>query len=106
MGKGGHNAEKPFFLFVSYLEPHHQNDHEHCEGPTGSKDKYKDFVALKDLEGLEGNWQEEYPDYLGCVNSPDRNVGRIRDKLAELGLSDDTLPIRTYSPFAGNWPQP
>ena len=29
------NGEKPFFLFVSYIEPHHQNDHNHYEGPHG-----------------------------------------------------------------------
>jgi uncharacterized sulfatase len=31
------SGEKPFFLFVSYIEPHHQNDHGHYEGPHGSK---------------------------------------------------------------------
>ena len=27
--------DRPFFLFVSYIEPHHQNDHNHYEGPDG-----------------------------------------------------------------------
>jgi arylsulfatase A-like enzyme len=86
---------QPFFLFVSYLEPHHQNDHSHYEGPHGSKDRFKDFHVPGDLVGTAGDWQQEYPDYLGCVNSLDTNLGRIRDELEELGLTDDTLIIYT-----------
>jgi len=88
-------GEKPFFLFDSYIEPHHQNDHRHYEGPHGSKERFKDFVAPGDLVGMEGDWQEEYPDYLGCINSLDQNVGRIRDELERLGIADNTLIIYT-----------
>jgi len=88
-------GEQPFFMFLSWLEPHHQNDHRHYEGPTGSKQRYSDFVVPGDLKDLEGNWREEYPDYLGCVNALDQNVGRIRDGLGRLGLSDNTLLIYT-----------
>jgi uncharacterized sulfatase len=89
------SSEKPFFLFVSYIEPHHQNDHGHYEGPNGSKEKFKDFVAPGDLAETEGDWREEYPDYLGCIHSLDENTGRIRDVLQELGLADNTLLIYT-----------
>jgi len=89
------NGEKPFFLFVSYIEPHHQNDHGHYEGPHGSKERFKDFVAPGDLTGTEGDWREEFPDYLGCVNSLDTNLGRIRDELERLGLAEDTLVLYT-----------
>jgi uncharacterized sulfatase len=88
--KGG-----PFFLFVSWLEPHHQNDHNCYEGPHGSKEKYKDFVVPGDLADTEGDWRQNYPDYLGCVNSLDANVGRIRDELERLGLADNTVIIYT-----------
>ena len=88
-------GEKPFFLFVSYLEPHHQNDHNHFEGPRGSKDRFKDFAAPGDLEGTEGDWREEYPDYLGCCHSLDENVGRIRGELERLGQWEDTLVLYT-----------
>ena len=88
-------GERPFFLFVSYIEPHHQNDHGHFEGPHGSKERFKDFVAPDDLADAEGDWREEYPDYLGCVHSLDTNLGRIRAELERLGLSDDTLVMYT-----------
>jgi arylsulfatase A-like enzyme len=89
------DRRRPFFLFVSYLEPHHQNDHQHYEGPRGSKERFGDFVPPGDLVDLDGDWRVEYPDYLGCVNSLDRNLGRIRDHLAQLGLGENTLVIYT-----------
>ena len=35
-------SQRPFFLFVSYIEPHHQNDHHRYEGPIGSQERFKD----------------------------------------------------------------
>lgn len=89
------SGEKPFFLYLSYLEPHHQNDRRHYEGPEGSKEEFKDFSVPGDLAGRPGDWQEEYPDYLGCVHSLDRNLGRIREELERLGLWENTLVIYT-----------
>jgi len=89
------DRERPFFLFVSYIEPHHQNDRNCYEGPPGSKERFKDFVVPGDLEGTEGDWRENYPDYLGAISSLDRNLGRVRDELAKLGLADDTVVIYT-----------
>lgn len=86
---------KPFFLFLSYIEPHFQNDHKHFEGPTGSKERFADYDVPGDLVGTKGDWREEYPDYLGCVNSLDTNVGRIRESLEKLGLADNTLIVYT-----------
>jgi uncharacterized sulfatase len=91
----GHSGENPFFMFVSYLEPHQQNDHQHFEGPHGSRERFKDFHVPGDLLGAEGDWQEEYPDYLGCVSSLDENLGRIRNELEKLNLADNTLLIYT-----------
>ena len=89
------DRKKPFFLFVSYIEPHFQNDHKHFEGPIGSKEKYKNFDVPGDLVGTEGDWKEEYPDYLGCCNSLDTNLGRMRDELKKLGLEDNTVVLYT-----------
>lgn len=86
---------QPFFLFVSYLEPHHQNDHGHYEGPKGARDQFRNFVAPGDLVDAGGNWRVEYPDYLGCIRNLDENVGRIRATLQALGLGENTLLIYT-----------
>lgn len=88
-------GREPFFLFVSYIEPHHQNDHNHYEGPAGSKSRWKNFTPPGDLAGAGGDWTEEYPDYLGCINSLDENLGRVRAALERLELAENTLLIYT-----------
>lgn len=92
-----HNREsdKPFYLFLSFIEPHHQNDHNHFEGPKGSKERYADYPVPPDLEGLEGDWREEMPDYLGCCGSLDGAVGQLRGVLDNLGIADNTVVVYT-----------
>jgi arylsulfatase A-like enzyme len=85
----------PWFLFVSYIEPHHQNDHNCYEGPTGSQERFATYDVPGDLVGTEGDWRENYPDYLGCCWSLDHNLGRVRTELEELGLADSTLVLYT-----------
>lgn len=89
------NEEEPFFLFLSYLEPHHQNSHNRYEGPKGSQERFKDFEAPGDLADCQGqgDWEANYPDYLGCCASIDENVGRIRDELEKLGFAENTVII-------------
>ena len=89
------SSTKPLFLFVSYIEPHHQNDHEHYEGPHGSQEKFRDFEVPGDLMEADGDWPAEYPDYLGCINSLDGNLGRILGTLGKAGQLANTLVIYT-----------
>jgi uncharacterized sulfatase len=87
--------DKPFFLFISYIEPHHQNDNHQFEGPHGSKKRFSNYKIPGDLVGTKGDWRKEMPDYLGCCWSLDQNVGRICNKLEQLGIADNTLLIYT-----------
>ena len=86
---------KPFFLFLSHLDPHHQNDTQRFEGPDGSKRRFSDYEVPGDLKGTEGDWRENYPDYLGQCNLLDTNVGRLMDTLEETGLADNTVVLYT-----------
>ena len=88
-----YDGEKPFFMTISQIEPHHQNDRKHYEGPEGSKERFKDFVLPEDLKVLGGNAAEEYPDYLGQCASLDENLGRLVAKLKEKGLYENTVII-------------
>ncbi len=90
-----YQKEKPFFLFISQIEPHHQNDHGRFEGPDGSKERFKDFVPPPDMHEGEGDWKESYPDYLGQCHSLDQNVGRLVDTLKERGLWENTILFYT-----------
>ena len=89
------NKEQPFFLFVSQLDPHHQNDRNRYEGPDGSKRRFRDYVVPGDLVGTEGDWRENYPDYLGQCNRIDSNIGLLMDTLQELGYDENTLIFYT-----------
>ncbi len=88
-------SDNPFFMFISQIEPHHQNDRNRYEGPDGSKARFKDYDVPGDLIGTEGDWRENYPDYLGCCNSLDYNVGRLLDTLKDKGIADNTVIIYT-----------
>lgn len=89
------DKDKPFFMFVSQLEPHHQNDHNHVEGYKETIDKYKDYPLPDDLTFLKGNYKEMYPDYISAINRLDYNVGKLVEKLKSLGIYDDTIIIYT-----------
>lgn len=93
-----YDKKKPFFLTVSHIEPHHQNDRKTYEGPIGSKERFKDYVLPKDLEVLsemypQADAHKEYPDYLGQIRSIDDNLARIIDRLKEENLFDSTVII-------------
>lgn len=90
-----HNNDKPFFLFVSQLEPHHQNDHNRFEGPKEKVEKYKDYSIPEDLTHLKGNYNEQYPDYLAAIESLDDNLGRLVETLKKKGIYDNTTIIYT-----------
>lgn len=86
---------RPFFLFLSFLEPHHQNDHNTFEGPPGSRERFGHLPVPEDLRASDGDWPDEWADYLGACASLDENTGRLRATLAELGIADNTVVIYT-----------
>ncbi|MEG0546100.1 MAG: sulfatase-like hydrolase/transferase [Oscillospiraceae bacterium] len=88
-------SDKPFFMFVSHIEPHHQNDHHCYEGPKELVPKFKDYPIPPDLSFLEGDYKEMYPDYLAAINSLDSNVGKLVKKLKEKGIYENTIIIYT-----------
>lgn len=90
-----YKGEKPFFLTVSHIEPHHQNDRGCCEGPEGARERFRDFELPGDLAALKGTAAEMYPDYLSCCESVDKNLGRLIRRLKEKGLYDNTVLVYT-----------
>ena len=87
------SVKPPFFLTLSYLEVHHQNDSDSFEPPKEYKDKYPNPFIPGDLRPLPGTWPSQWSDYLGCVAKMDETVGTIRRTLAETGLARNTILV-------------
>jgi arylsulfatase A-like enzyme len=83
--------EKPFFLFISQLEPHQQNDLHQPIAPKGAAQRFLNVSVPDDLRAQPGFWQAQLPDYYGCVESIDSSVGRVRKILEEEKLAENTI---------------
>lgn len=90
-----HDGAKPFFMFISQLEPHHQNDRNRFEGPTDKVEQFRDYPLPEDLTFLKGNYEKEYPDYVAAIFSLDENVGRLITCLKAKRIYDNTVIIYT-----------
>ncbi len=89
-----HNKEKPFFLFLSFLEPHFQNSNDSYPAP----DVYRNLPAgyiPPDLAALGGTSHQHLPGYYGMVKRLDEAFGRVLDTLKSLHLSEDTIVLFT-----------
>ncbi|MBS1837907.1 MAG: sulfatase-like hydrolase/transferase [Actinobacteria bacterium] len=89
------DKDRPFFMFVSFLEPHHQNDRLRTIGPKGWARRFKAFDRPGDLPTWRGDWRWNYAEYLACCASIDANLGRMLDALERSGRLDDTLVVFT-----------
>lgn len=87
--------ERPFFCFLSLLEPHHQNERDDYPAPDGYRERYEKTWVPPDLEALQGNSAEHLGGYLGMVKRVDECLGRLRDALEELDLARETIVLFT-----------
>jgi arylsulfatase A-like enzyme len=83
--------DKPFFLFISQLEPHQQNDMHQPIAPKGAAARFLNATVPDDLRALPGIWQAQLPDYYGCIEAIDSSVGRVRKILEEEHLAENTI---------------
>lgn len=87
--------DKPFFLFLSYLEPHHQNHRDDYPAPDVYRDAYTGRWTPPDLASLGGTAHQHLGGYYGMVKRLDEALGRIRDALRSLQLTEDTVILFT-----------
>lgn len=95
------NSENPFLLYLSFYSVHAP----FC-APEARVDKYidkKDELGIDDEERF-GQYQvadrtityrktQDHPTYAAMVESMDMAVGRVLDKLKEMGVDDNTIVI-------------
>lgn len=89
------NAQRPYFLFVSLLEPHHQNHTDNYPAPAGYEDRYRNAALPPDLLALGGTSAQHWPGYCGLVKRCDEALGRLLDVLRSRGELEDTVVLYT-----------
>ena len=88
--------DKPFFLFVSYIEPHHQNQNDDYPAPAGYEERMRERLVMPaDLAALGGSSAKHFPGYMGQIARLDEAYGRLQDALMSLGMLDDTVVMYT-----------
>ncbi|MGJ3243860.1 MAG: sulfatase-like hydrolase/transferase [Opitutales bacterium] len=87
--------EEPFFLFLSYIEPHHQNRIDDYPPPRGYRQRYTGRWTPPDLAALGGSSQQHLAGYWGMIRRLDEAYGRLRDALFSLGIEDNTIVLFT-----------
>jgi len=90
----GHK-DAPFYLFLSFLEPHHQNHRDDYPAPIGYAERYTSRWTPPDLQSLVGTAPQHLGGYYGMVRRLDEALGRLLDALVSLGLDHDTVVLFT-----------
>lgn len=85
----------PFFLFLSYIEPHHQNHTDNYPAPDGYEELFTDRWTPPDLKALGGSHAQHLGGYYGMVKRLDEALGRILDALKSLDLTQNTIILFT-----------
>lgn len=89
---------KPFFLFISFIEPHHQNRTDDYPAPTGYQEAMQQQLwTPPDLAELSGSTANQMlAGYYGMVKRLDECLGRLQDSLRSLpGLEQNTILMQT-----------
>ena len=89
------NRNNPFFLFLSFLEPHAQNTADYFPAPAGYREEYTGKWMPPDLSALGGSAYKDIEGYYGMVKRLDEALGRVLDALKSLDLLEDTIVLFT-----------
>ncbi len=83
--------DKTFFLFISTVEPHMQNQTDDFTPPCGYRKRYTGKWSPPDLAALGGASQQHLGGYWGMVKRLDEGLGRLFDALISFDILDNTI---------------
>ena len=89
------HQNRPFFLFSSFIEPHHQNHRDDYPPPVGYYERFRARWLPPDLAALGGSAHQHMAGYLGMIKRLDEALGRLVDALISLDMLDDTIILFT-----------
>jgi len=89
------HQNNPFFLFLSFLEPHFQNHRDEYPAPDGYAERYRGRWIPPDLAALGGSTHQHLAGYYGMVKRLDEALGRLLDTLKSLDKLENTIVLFT-----------
>ena len=89
------HQDKPFFLFSSFIEPHHQNHRDDYPPPVGYYERYRGRWLPPDLAALGGSAHQHWAGYCGMIKRLDEALGRLVDALISLDMLENTILLFT-----------
>ena len=90
-----YNADKPMFLYLSHYAVHGP-----FEAPADLVAKYEAKLATMDYGTLpeyiasgvgEQKMRQDFPTYAAMIEVLDQNIGRVLDRIEELGITSNTV---------------
>lgn len=85
------HQDEPFLLFLSFLEPHHQNRRDDYPAPEVYRNRYHGTWMPPDLASLGGTAYQQLVGYYGMIKRLDEAFGRVLDALRSLGLYEQAV---------------
>lgn len=83
--------EQPYLLYLSFLEPHHQNTDDSYPAPRGMERDYLGSWMPPDLVALGGSSAGHWPGYCAMIKRLDDALGRLMDALESSGQLENTV---------------
>jgi arylsulfatase A-like enzyme len=93
LSRRAETPDQPFLLFLSFLEPHHQNTDDSYPAPHGMENAFREAWLPPDLQALGGTSARDWAGYCAMVKRLDDALGRLNDALASTGLAEDTVVV-------------
>ncbi|QOR69561.1 sulfatase-like hydrolase/transferase [Ruania alkalisoli] len=94
VGPAPAEQERPFYLFCSLIEPHHQNEVDTYPAPVGYAERYTGQWMPPDLAATDSTGStaaEHMGGYLGQIRRIDEGLGRLIDALRSTGQLENTI---------------
>lgn len=85
--------EQPFLLYLSFLEPHHQNTDDSYPAPHGMERDYMGQWLPPDLQALGGSSARDWAGYCAMIKRLDDALGRLMDVLESTGQAENTVVV-------------
>lgn len=85
--------DQPFLLWLSLLEPHHQNTDDSYPAPHGHERDHIHATLPPDLQALGGSAPKDWAGYCAMIQRIDAGLGRLCDALESSGMSEDTMLV-------------